>query len=102
MFKNGMRPVHPGEILLEEFLKPLSLDTSTLAQALGISRSEIDEILREERQVTAEIALRLSRAFGTSAEFWMNLQSAYSLRVTELKMAKAQRCKTTNQISRSR
>jgi addiction module HigA family antidote len=81
MFKNGMRPVHPGEIILEEFLKPLSLDTTTLAEAIGISRSDIDEILREERHITAEIALRLSWAFGTSAEFGMNLQSAYSLRV---------------------
>lgn len=86
MFKNGMRPVHPGEVLLEEFLKPLSLDTATLAEAIGISRTDTEEILRQERHVTAEIALRLSKAFGTSAEFWMNLQSAYWLRVTEPKM----------------
>lgn len=89
MFKNGMRPVHPGEVLLEEFLKPMGLDAGSLAEAIGISKSDVDEVLREERHVTAEIALRLSRAFDTSPEFWMNLQSAYSLRVAEPKMSDA-------------
>jgi addiction module HigA family antidote len=89
MFKNGMRPVHPGEVLLDEFLKPLGLDTAALAEAIGISRPDIDEIVREERHITAEIALRLSRAFGTSGEFWMNLQNAYSLRVAEPKIKDA-------------
>ena len=81
--KNGMRPVHPGEILREEFLGPFDMSANRLAQVLGIPTNRITEIVGERRNVTADTALRLARAFGTSAEFWMNLQKAYELRVAE-------------------
>jgi len=84
--KNGMRPVHPGEILREEFLGPLDLSANRLAQVLGIPTNRISEIVAERRNVTADTALRLSRALGTSAEFWMNLQKAYELRSAEIEL----------------
>ena len=82
-FKNGMRPVHPGEVLREEYLTPLNLSGNALAEALHISPSRINDIVLERRGVTADTAVRLARAFGTSAQFWLNLQSAYDLRVVE-------------------
>lgn len=84
--KNGMRPVHPGEILREEFLAPLELSANRLAHALGIPTNRISEIVAERRNVTADTALRLSRALGTSPEFWMNLQKAYELRSAEIEL----------------
>lgn len=85
MFINGMRPVHPGEVLREEFLEPLGMSANALAKALRLTAARINEIVREERGVTAETALRLARYFGTSAEFWTNLQSAYELRVAAIR-----------------
>ncbi|MFI4934484.1 MAG: HigA family addiction module antitoxin [Caulobacterales bacterium] len=74
-------PIHPGEILLEEFLKPLSLTAYATAKALGIPRTRIERLIRGVTSVTPDTALRLERAFGSSAEFWMNLQSHYDLDV---------------------
>lgn len=83
MFKNGMRPVHAGEILREEYLKPLGLSANALAGALGVTPARINDIVRERRGITADTALRLARYFGTSPQFWLNLQSTYELRLAE-------------------
>lgn len=79
--RNGMRPIHPGEILREEFLLPLHLSANALAIALGVPAPRINDIARERRGISADTALRLARYFGTSAEFWMGLQADYDLRV---------------------
>jgi len=84
--KNGMRPVHPGEVLREEFLAPLEMSANRLASALGVPTNRITEIIAERRGVTADTALRLARAFGTSADFWMNLQKAHDLRKAEAQL----------------
>ena len=84
MVKNGMRPVHPGEILREEYMVPMGLSANALARALGVTPARINDIVRERRGVTADTALRLARYFGTDAPSWINLQTAYDLRVAEL------------------
>jgi len=81
--KNGMRPIHPGEILREEFLIPMHLSAHAPAMAIGVPAPRINDIVRERRAVTADTALRLGRYFGTSAEFWMGLQTDYELRRAE-------------------
>lgn len=80
MFTSGMRPVHPGEILREEYLGPLNMSVNALAGALHLTAGRVNEIVRENRGVTPDTALRLSRYFGTTPEFWLNLQMAYELR----------------------
>ena len=86
---NGMRPVHPGEILREEFLLPLGLSATSVAQALRVSVPRINDLVRERRGVTADTALRLARYFGTSVEFWMGLQVDYDVAVARLATADA-------------
>lgn len=81
--RNGLPPVHPGEILREEFLKPLGMSAHQLALALRVPATRINEIVNENRGITAYSALRLSRYFGTTARFWLNLQSSYELEVAE-------------------
>jgi len=88
MAKNGMRPIHPGEILREEYLHPLDMSANALAKALRVTPARINDIVRERRGITADTALRLARYFGTDARSWMNLQSAYDLRVAELAQSK--------------
>jgi antitoxin HigA-1 len=83
MTKNEMRPVPPGEILSEEFLKPLGLTANALAKAIGVPANRITAILNRERGITGDTAIRLGTFFKTSAEFWMNLQMAYDLRNAE-------------------
>ena len=78
---NGMRPFHPGEILREEFMVPLGLSAHALAMALRVPAPRINDIVRERRTVTADTALRLARYFGTSAEFWLGLQSDYDMKI---------------------
>ena len=78
---------HPGEVLLEEYIKPLRLTQAALAAELGISTNRLNELLRGKRGVTADTALRLARRFETSPEFWMNLQSLYELTEARLAMA---------------
>jgi len=73
--------VHPGEVLREEYLVPLKLKPYTLARKLGIPRTRLERLAREETPVTTDTALRLSRFFGTTAQFWMNMQSAFDLAV---------------------
>lgn len=88
MFKNGMRPVHPGEILREEYLLPLGLSANALSKALNVPAPRINDIVRERRGVSADTAMRLARYFGGDARSWMNLQAAFDLRVAEIKNAK--------------
>ncbi|WP_420629631.1 HigA family addiction module antitoxin [Candidatus Leptofilum sp.] len=73
------RPTHPGEMLREDFLPDYDLTISTLAKAIGVSRQTINELLRERRRVSPEMALRLGRLFGNSPEFWLNAQRAVDL-----------------------
>jgi antitoxin HigA-1 len=82
-FKNGMRPVHPGEVLSHDYLNPLGMSVNALAKALHLSPSRVNDIVLERRGVTADTAVRLERYFGASAQFWLNLQSAYDLRKVE-------------------
>jgi antitoxin HigA-1 len=88
MFKNGMRPVHPGEILREEYLKPLGLTANALARALKVPAPRINDIVRKRRGVSADTALRLARYFGGDARSWLNLQTAHDLRTAEIAVAK--------------
>ncbi len=88
MAKNGMRPVHPGEILREEYLAPLNMSANALAKALNVPAPRINDIVRERRGVSADSAMRLARYFGGDARSWLNLQSAYDLRVAEIENAK--------------
>ena len=88
MSRNLMRPVHPGEILREDYMKPLSLSSNALARALGITPARINDIVLERRGITADTALRLARYFGGDAQSWMNLQIAFDLRQAELAAGK--------------
>ena len=74
-----LKPVHPGEVLREEFLAPLGLSQSRLALSIGVHPRRINEIVLEKRAITADTALRLARFFGMSAKFWMGLQADYDL-----------------------
>jgi antitoxin HigA-1 len=78
-----MKPPHPGETIKEDYLVPLGMSVNRLATALGIGAARLNEIVRGKRGITADTALRLARCFGTSAEFWLNLQSLYDLRMAE-------------------
>ena len=82
MKKNKLRPIHPGEVLLEEFLKPIGMSQNRLALNIGVPPRRINEIVLEKRRITADTALRLAKFFGASAEFWLGLQSQYDLDVT--------------------
>ena len=84
MPKNGMRPIHPGEILREEYLVPLGMTANALSLALRVPAPRINDIVLERRAITPGTALRLSRYFGGDAEGWMNLQIAYDLKRVEL------------------
>jgi addiction module HigA family antidote len=81
-------PVHPGEVLLEEFMKPLGLSQYRVAKDIGVPALRISQIVRGQRSVTADTALRLARYFGTSAAVWLRLQARYDLEKAEAKMAK--------------
>ncbi len=76
-----MAPAHPGEILLEEFLKPLAVSQYQLAKEIGVPARRINEIVHGQRRISADTALRLARFFGTSERFWINLQSRYDLEI---------------------
>jgi addiction module HigA family antidote len=88
MAKNGMRPVHPGEVLREDYLVPLNMSANALAKALNVPAPRINDIVRERRGVSADTAMRLARYFGGDARSWLNLQAAYDLRVAEIENAK--------------
>lgn len=78
--QNEMRPVHPGEILREEYLVPLGMTANALAQALRVTPTRINDIVRERRGITPDTALRLARYFGGDAQTWLNLQQTYDLK----------------------
>ena len=88
MFKNGMRPIHPGEVLREDFLRPLGMSANALAKALCVAAPRINDVVRERRGISADTAMRLARYFGGDALSWLNLQTAYDLRVAEISNAK--------------
>lgn len=77
--KKTLRNIHPGEVLLEEFLKPMGVSQNSLARAVNVPPRRINEIVLGKRSVTADTALRLARAFGTTEQFWMGLQADYDL-----------------------
>jgi len=81
MTKKQLDPIHPGEILEEEFMRPLGLSANALAKALDVPVTRVSEIVRGRRGVTADTALRLARFLGTTAELWLALQSEYDLRI---------------------
>ena len=83
-----INPIHAGEILLDEFMKPLGLSQNTLAKALHVTPRRINEIVNEKRAITPDTALRLSKFFGNSAEFWMNLQNTFDLEMAKDTLAK--------------
>lgn len=83
MTEQKLKPVHPGEILLEEFLKPLGLSQNRLALSVGVPSRRINEIVLGKRRITADTALRLARFFEMSPQFWLGLQMDYDLDVTE-------------------
>ncbi len=86
--KNGMRPVHPGEVLREDYIVPLEVSVNALAKNLGIPTTRLNDIVRERRGVTPDTALRLARYFGGDARSWLNLQTSHDLRVAEIAKAK--------------
>ena len=81
-----LKPVHPGEILLEEFLKPMGISQNRLALDIGVPPRRINEIVHEKRRITADTALRLARYFGMSAQFWLGLQMDFDLDVEKDRM----------------
>ena len=87
-FKNGMRPVHPGEVLREEYLRPLEMSVNALAKRLGIPTSRLNDIVLERRGESPDTAMRLARCFGGDARSWLNLQTAHDLRLAEIEKAK--------------
>ena len=86
--RREISPVHPGEILREDYLVPLGMSANALAKALNVPAPRINDIVRERRAVTADTAMRLARYFGGDARSWLNLQSAYDLRVAEIRNVK--------------
>lgn len=84
-----MAPVHPGEILLEEFLKPLTVSQYRLAKEIRVPARRINEIVHGQRRISADTALRLARFFGTSERFWINLQARYDLEVEKDRLGDA-------------
>jgi len=85
--KNTLSPIHPGEILLEEFLKPMNISQYRLALDIGVPARRINEIVHGKRSISADTALRLSRHFGMSERFWMNLQARYDIEVEKDRLA---------------
>ena len=89
MTRKTLPNIHPGEILLEEFLKPLDLSQNALARAIGVPPRRINEIVLGKRGITADTAVRLARAFGTSERFWLGLQADYDLEQAQSKLGSA-------------
>jgi antitoxin HigA-1 len=84
-----LAPMHPGEVLREEFLIPLDLSAGALAKACGVPRTRIERIANEETAISADTALRLGKALGTSAQLWLNLQNDFDMRTAQSRMGKA-------------
>lgn len=86
--KNGLRPVHPGEVLREDYLKPLGITANALSQALKVPASRVNDIVLERRGVTVDTAMRLVRYFGGDVQSWMNLQTTYEVKVAQKALAR--------------
>ena len=86
MTERDIDPIHPGEILLEDFMHPLGLSQYALAKAISVPARRINEIVHGKRAITADTALRLARYFGTDAQSWLNLQSHYELKKAEIEL----------------
>lgn len=86
MPRRDLPPVHPGEVLLEDFMKPMGLSQYALAKAIGVPPRRINEIVHGKRSITADTALRLGRYFGVHPQSWMNLQAHYDLEVAEMEL----------------
>ena len=97
-----LSPIHPGEILREEYMKPLGLSSNALARALDVTPARINEIVRERRGISADTALRLARFFGTDVQSWMNLQSHYDIQCAEDAAGKAIRKIAPRAVEESR
>jgi addiction module HigA family antidote len=95
-----LAPIHPGEILLEEFMKPLGLSQNALARTLRVPPRRINEIVLGQRGISADTALRLARCFGTTAEFWTGLQADYELRIAR-RMAEGQIAREVQPLARA-
>ena len=95
MYRNGMRPIHPGEILLEDYIMPMGISVRALSIALHVPYSRLREIIDGNRGVSADTALRLERYFGSEARGWLALQAAYDLRIAEKQSAKIITCEIT-------
>jgi addiction module HigA family antidote len=87
MARKHLEPIHPGEILAEEFMAPYALSANALARSLGVPVTRISEIVRGRRGMTADTALRLAQFFGTTADLWLGLQAEYDLRVARRRAA---------------
>ena len=85
---NNMRPIHPGEIIKEEYLELLGMSVNALAIALRVPTPRINDVVRQKRGVSIDTALRLARYFNTTAQFWMNLQISYDLKIARQNMAR--------------
>jgi len=85
---NNMRPIHPGEIIKEEYLEPLNMSVNALAIALRVPAPRINDIVRQKRGISIDTAMRLARYFNTTAQFWMNLQISYDLKIARQNMTK--------------
>lgn len=83
MTKNGMRPIHPGEILKEEYLAPLGMSVNALSKCLNVPASRLNDVVLGRRGVSPDTALRLARFFGGDAQSWLNLQQAYDLKLAQ-------------------
>jgi addiction module HigA family antidote len=95
MSEKRLPPIHPGEVLLEEFLRPMNLSQNRLARAIGVPARRINEIVLRKRSISADTALRLARFFGTSPQFWLGLQSDYDLDVASDRLGRRLERETT-------
>lgn len=83
----SIEPIHPGEILRDDFIRDLGLSQNEVAKAIGVPSNRINQICQEKRQITGDTAIRLGKYFGTTADFWMNLQKLYDLGLARIKVA---------------
>ncbi|MGR3317738.1 MAG: HigA family addiction module antitoxin [Candidatus Anammoxibacter sp.] len=88
-FSNGMRAIHPGEVLREDFMRPLNLSSNALAKALGVPSNRISQIAKEQRGISGDTAIRLAEYFDTTGEFWMKLQAEYDLKIADSSLPKS-------------
>lgn len=89
MIKNGMRAVHPGEIWFEDYIKPANMNVRAVAMALHVPYGRLNAIIKRKRAINADMALRLEQYFGSEAQGWLNLQTAYDLRIAKITTSKA-------------